>query len=415
MLDQLQTIKQDSESFKIKIKGHFGPFYATPEAPIDLDIKPLTVFLGPQGSGKSLISQLLYFFRDAEYLLSEYGSPEETSARNVRNIIDSIRAGKVNNQGITSFLEKTGMVSFHHSHKLERTISLTRYPKKNRVAVDSNFGNEIRHWQSQWKNIKTSKVSPKAIFIPVERIIVPHFINTKTNFLVNDALPITIPEFTQILQKALDLHARWQNSEDTESMPAEALEIDSFINQLLGIKSVRVAINDLSRQLQIVPRDSQKPIDIEMASSGQMSTLPIVLVAKAWFGWHPEERPIFLHIEEPEASLHPWAQVALVNLLAYLVNHGMKLVITTHSLYILSAINNLLLAHEKLADKPLPNMPRPSIRLSPNQVAAYICTEGTVKNIFDEDNQIDESLLGNILGNLETQFSRMMTYKIVWE
>ena len=45
----------------ITIQGGFGPIQAI-EAPVTLEIKPLTVLIGTQGTGKSLISQILYFF-----------------------------------------------------------------------------------------------------------------------------------------------------------------------------------------------------------------------------------------------------------------------------------------------------------------------------------------------------------------
>jgi hypothetical protein len=37
--------------------------------PDGLEIKPLTVFIGKQGTGKSLISQLIYFFYNLPYLI----------------------------------------------------------------------------------------------------------------------------------------------------------------------------------------------------------------------------------------------------------------------------------------------------------------------------------------------------------
>jgi predicted ATPase len=53
----------NTHNFKesIQIEGGFGPIQSEPLTKID--ISPLTVFIGPQGTGKSLISQMLYFFQ----------------------------------------------------------------------------------------------------------------------------------------------------------------------------------------------------------------------------------------------------------------------------------------------------------------------------------------------------------------
>jgi hypothetical protein len=51
-----------------------------------------------------------------------------------------------------------------------------------------------------------------------------------------------------------------------------------------------------------------------------------------------------LIIDEPEMNAHPDAQIGLTQLLAYLVNRGIRVVLTTHSPYILDHLNNLIAA-----------------------------------------------------------------------
>ena len=54
-----------------------------------------------------------------------------------------------------------------------------------------------------------------------------------------------------------------------------------------------------------------------------------------------------LIIEEPEAHLHPSAQIALVQCLVKLISCGVKVFITTHSDWILRAVHNLVLRGAK--------------------------------------------------------------------
>ncbi|NGZ27606.1 MAG: AAA family ATPase [Magnetococcales bacterium] len=53
-----------------------------------------------------------------------------------------------------------------------------------------------------------------------------------------------------------------------------------------------------------------------------------------------------LFIEEPEAHLHPEVQVQLTEIFAQLVKAGVKVVMTSHSNYIFSKVNNLIMAGE---------------------------------------------------------------------
>jgi len=50
----------------------------------------------------------------------------------------------------------------------------------------------------------------------------------------------------------------------------------------------------------------------------------------------------FLVIEEPEAHFHPKAQIEIERLLVMFINMGAKVLVTTHSDYILNEINNCI-------------------------------------------------------------------------
>ena len=79
-----------------------------------------------------------------------------------------------------------------------------------------------------------------------------------------------------------------------------------------------------------------------MASSGVQSTLPLLLVTK--YGVDEREYASFV-VEEPECNLFPAKQVEILQFLiiqTYAQNR--MLTITTHSPYLLSALNNYLYA-----------------------------------------------------------------------
>lgn len=402
---------------RISVKGGLGPFQDTEDG-VKLDILPVTVFIGPQGTGKSLVSQFLYLFRDAEYLLaeySEYGNQltgllfseySDMITALFRKIIKGIRGGTHGN--LASFLSTPDVyVRYECEYRgnpgsdPDRGISISR--DKDEIQPLEPFSEEIVNWLRHWISdpVSSGKISGKAIFVPGERTFYSHFISSNPRVLFGKELPLTTHEFARRL---IERHEPAKQADDIERLVSDAL----------GGKVISVQEQGYPRKLQWLPKGSGQPIPITMASSGQMGAWPLVIIAKDIFA--KGELPLFLHIEEPEIHLHPKAQVAIVKLLAYLANHGIRIIVTTHSLTVLYALNNLTLAYRQLGDKTAERVPEVSVRLPPDKMAAYLFdTDGKVEKIVDESGQIDEGLLGEVLGNLEIEFNRLTAYNILWE
>lgn len=89
---------------------------------------------------------------------------------------------------------------------------------------------------------------------------------------------------------------------------------------------------------------------------------------------------------------------------------GTRFLLTTHSPYILYAINNFLMAHKVLdADRALPAGVPPETALRPEQVAAYcFSADGTVHDIMDTKvGLIDEDELDRVADELGATFTRL--------
>ena len=101
-----------------------------------------------------------------------------------------------------------------------------------------------------------------------------------------------------------------------------------------------------------------------------------------------------LVIDEPEMNAHPEAQLKIIEFLAALVQNGVRVVLTTHSPYIVDHLSNLMQASRlskgaKQAVASQFKLRTPEVFLSPDQVSVYLFNEsGEVADILDREQGI---------------------------
>ena len=119
------------------------------------------------------------------------------------------------------------------------------------------------------------------------------------------------------------------------------------------------------------------PLYLASSSAWEMSSLYFYL---GYF--MSNERSHFIIIDEPESHLDTANQIRLTRLLARLVNSGTKVLITTHSDYIVREINNLIMLTSPLEDgdgiKRKLGYEKDD-ELSQDQVRAYVAQDGTLR------------------------------------
>ncbi|MBC6404685.1 MAG: AAA family ATPase [Rhodospirillales bacterium] len=90
------------------------------------------------------------------------------------------------------------------------------------------------------------------------------------------------------------------------------------------------------------PQDWERPLDLMHASSMVTELSPVVLYLR-----HFVRPGDVLILEEPEAHLHPARQVEIVEQAAQWVRDGVRVILTTHSEWVLEALSNLVGTKEK--------------------------------------------------------------------
>ena len=99
---------------------------------------------------------------------------------------------------------------------------------------------------------------------------------------------------------------------------------------------------------------------------------------------HVAKRGQMLIIDEPESHLSPTNQVLIARLLAFCVNSGLKVLLTTHSDYLIKEFNNLIMLSNDFEGKDnFLTRNKKSYTdgdyLKPESVKAYTCEDGTLK------------------------------------
>lgn len=163
-------------------------------------------------------------------------------------------------------------------------------------------------------------------------------------------------------------------------------ELADFIEELL---SVKFGLRRAPPRYMVKIEDLEIPL--QQAPSGYRELAPLVLVLR-----HEEMSDMF--IEEPEAHLHPDAQIAITRGLAGAAKRGPYIVMTTHSIYVLDEISNLLRLN-KLGEQEKKELGYRSWEgLAPKDVAIYFFSvDGAVEPIEVSKDGLSESGLDRII------------------
>lgn len=115
-------------------------------------------------------------------------------------------------------------------------------------------------------------------------------------------------------------------------------------------------------------------------------------------------------VEEPEQNLYPTSQVEVIKKLIDKTGDNGKLVLTTHSPYILSVMNNFIFANDQFRKygKTVRGVQNSSF-MDYEDVAAYKIEDGAVKSIMDpKARMIDATEIDECSSKINSVFDRLM-------
>jgi predicted ATPase len=344
----------------------------------ELDIKKTTLLIGPQGSGKSTLAKLVALASnnswrniigndsDLHYILSDYQLLDYASSNSYFEILGR--------ETVTEF-SKGG---FHTSLR-------DTYPGKSEIL---EYQSRLASSGLRYSDVViefVSKVS-RPIYIPAERTLFSTIARIIFSLTANKIpIPQSISDFGNKFESAKEV-------------------INEFQTIVEGVKYTVVNGRDMvsSNGINIPLSDS---------ASGFQALIPMQLVVESF----SKEPIIEFIVEEPELNLYPTTQKKLVYYLAdKCTKQENQLLLTTHSPYVLSSLNNLLFAfkvaqkYPEQADEIANIIPRESW-LNPDEFAAYFVADGTVRSIINpKTGLISENELDGVSEDIGDEFDALM-------
>lgn len=379
----------------------FGPIQS-----LDIELRDLTCFVGPQATGKSLAAQVLFFLSSVQDYLDVVPEDVETPAEAALEAMGWWLGNEV-----SVYVGPGTLLRWEGDVDTRRQAREMRW-RADGVELSRDLADALQPHQ---RRLQPELPSPR-VYIPGGRTLYSYF-PTYTRTFARAAREW--PGYAQTFIETLGVTVRvlWKTAERHGHGQQTLLEHFAPFNftfckqRIETILKGRVRYGPDAVALDI---GRNRLLNAATLASGQMETWPVWAIVEALaYGLYSVQQ---ICIEEPEAHLHPEAQRAMLEVIAHLANSGLRFLLTTHSPYVVYAINTFLLAYQALqAGRPLPASVPLESALSAAKVAAYRFSEdGVVYNIADPElGLISEEELDRVADELGASFTALQ--ELLWE
>jgi hypothetical protein len=400
---------------------------------VTIDVKPITGFIGPQASGKSVIAKLLYFFREIASRLPEaalagrdvarykaecerrfgeyFHFGGESMAFAIEHSWDDAQARIVRgNRGVKLEWSDFYPRSIEEINEEKRGI-ISSVLQADADAMSTALRGVLKryHAQSAEESLGSS-YKQQQIFVPAGRAFFSQFESSifaqLRSGVALDPFIIAFGERLGLVKVALEqLH--FFNAE--KPLLSQLEEIRPAFKRILKADAVRVEDEDFLKF------EDGRRVPVARSSSGLQEVWPLLLMMADPIGSGLGRA---VYIEEPEAHLFPSTQKDIVEVIAHSFRKSkgeMSVVITTHSPYILTSINNLLQAGQLYVEagreeaERLSHVIPESAAIMPGELAFYALQDGGATSIMDEETGlINANIIDSVSDVIAVQFEQLL-------
>ncbi|MDR0793758.1 MAG: AAA family ATPase [Chitinophagaceae bacterium] len=385
---------------KLIIKN-FGPIKH-----IELELKKFNILIGEQATGKSTVAKMLNFCRYFSIIAN--GSNFEMQKQNLgMSEIDT----HLSKWGLLDYIKPDSFVEYTcedyiYSFSNSKFNIIPPLPQKNEYSLADQLTSRIQAKSTKFENLLTeyyelektgklsyefysgfvSKVMDNPFYLPAERGLQSIFSLGKDSLQnISDSLFNLFAKIDGILR--------------------------SFKNET-KIEPLKISYKNQNGK-GFIKSSKHKYIALANAATGFQTAIPIVLLIKYYTGLRKKKKTFI--IEEPEENLFPTAQYELVKFFAENMANVNGYLITTHSPYILTSLNNLILANKAgLKNDNINKVINQKNWIRSEDVVAYQLRynskdKGTIaESIIDKDGLIEAEKIDEVSSILNKEFEKIM-------
>ena len=365
-----------TENCKIGIR-EFGPLKEGTGNDL-VDIKKCTLFIGPQGSGKSSIAKLV----------TEFSWLEKALVKGVVTIDDLQRKNRFRDKycayhRLSSFFRAETEIRYEGGyHDFEYTGErLKVVPRRGEIAG-----------------------LPKIMYVPAER-------NARMALRMDLELPVDGMRFTFDRLNRIG----WVKGHDFRTRLSEAASGYQTMVPLYLVS--RYVANFIARRMvdSNTTTEDYRRLQKEVGAimNNRELTEEVRAVALENLSARYRYSSFVNVVEEPELNLYPQTQRDLLRELVALANEQEKsqLIVTTHSPYILSSLNDLLYAAQ-VGEKKRVAVDRiisEKYWMPASDVAAYAIEGGQLTSIMDEElQQVEAERIDGVSQELNREYEQLL-------
>ncbi len=381
------------------ILRNFGPIKN-----VELEFGRFNVLIGEQATGKSTIAKVLAVCRYFSYIINGY------------KLDDPFLNGLLYYK-LTNAIQPDTYISYEcddYHFYVERTGP--DFPSFSSTLIAKS--NKFKHLISELESIDAKPIRAEGENFSVEGWRIP------SSFFQNDVSRVMDNPFYLPTERGLQSIFSLGKNPDLS---------DSLFNQLSEIK--RITDNTwFNNDIEIEPLDiiyrnengigkvkKNRETDfflLNNAASGYQSAIPIVLLMKYYTEIRKKKKTFI--VEEPEQNLFPTAQDKLVKFFADKAKSHNAILLTTHSPYILTSLNNLIYAYQvgQIYKKEVGKVIEEKYWVNPEQVSAYLLEydeeqKGVVQeSILDKEGLVKVKKIDGISSVLNNEFNKLMNIEL---
>ena len=388
---------------KLYLKN-FGPINSC-----EIIIDDFTILTGPQAAGKSTIAKAIAFFRTIKDDFCECLIRQKTTSTKTKlktSVTTQIRHKFLQLFGSSRAMASDMQMRYNYDENTFVSVSLEYTEGVDFISpkfIYLTFSDNIEAFISESHEAETKdmivsslndlfKDDYETIFVPAGRNLIT-LLTDQMNYLFTMMDAEQRKSIDYCTQKYVERILRIRPSFNSGIEKYIAIKgkgkLNSEINKCIELaQSVLKGkyVFENGEEKLYLNNNSSRYVKINYTSSGQQEIVWLINILLYQLA---NEAKTFVIIEEPEAHLYPSAQKTISEIISVFMGHQNTALVTTHSPYILGAINNMIFAN-KIAGK-VGSSRYESVKTILDkkswikQCAAFYVNNGVVSSCLEED------------------------------